>query len=166
MDSETLSREDWLKILALMGGHTAPVDAMTDEALTVVVLRRIRSAVVDVATFDSILLRKLPLEIRAELTARRLTILNDQTAAIAAAVTRKQFAGAGLAVRVPPELGITHHFGIQNRPVVARLADDGTTVLDLFLEEFVSLIRQKQNGALWEQHNGAVMRQIAAVQNG
>jgi hypothetical protein len=166
MDTELMSREDWLKILAVMGGHSAPVDEMTDEALTVVVHRRIRTAVVDVATFDSILLRKLPLELRAELVARRLTILSDQTAAIAAAVTRKQFAGAGLAVKVPPELGITHHYGIQNRPVVARLADDGSTVLDLFLEEFVSLVRQKQNGALWESYNGAVMRQIAMAQNG
>ena len=131
-----------------------------------VVRDRIRSAVVDVQTFDVILLRKLPLELRAELVGRRLKIINDQTAAIAAAVAKSEFAGAGLVVVIPPELGITHHFGIKNRAVVARPAGDGTMVLDLFLEEYVTLVRQKKNGLLWEQYNGKVARQISEAQNG
>ena len=164
MDVEDMEREDLLKLLAEMGGHNAPIETIADEDLPVVLRTRIRATVLDVEKFDSILLRKLPLEVRAELAARRLTILNDQTAAIAAAVAKQRFAGAALAVVIPPELGITHHFGIDNRPVMARATDDGRMVLDLFLQEYVTLIRQKANGALWERYNGAVTRQIAEAQ--
>jgi hypothetical protein len=90
---------------------------------------------------------------RANLMARRCEL--DQAARAAASRSQPRPRG-NLEVNVPPSIGCTQFISERGRECVARVADDGRIVLDLFAGEFKSLLAGNA-GLTWQKYNEDLM---------
>jgi hypothetical protein len=97
------------------------------------------------------------LEARATLMARRIEL--DQ-AARAAAVNSRPKPRGGLVVNVPVNVGATHLYGKGGRVCQSRMTEDGRVVMDLFPDEFKSLLASKKHGHDWHNANPEALRAL------
>ena len=100
------------------------------------------------------------LDARATLMARRIEL--DQSIRRAAANSRPQPRG-GLIVNVPPGVGTSHYYSNRARVAQSRVTEDGRVVLDLFPQEFRTLLSDRRFGQLWHDENPEALSQLAGV---
>jgi hypothetical protein len=100
------------------------------------------------------------LDRRAALMAQRITL--DQATRAAAANSRPQPRG-GLIVNVPPGVGTSHYYSNRARVAQSRVTEDGRVVLDLFPQEFRTLLSDRRFGQLWHDENPEALSQLAGV---
>jgi hypothetical protein len=100
------------------------------------------------------------LQARATLMAKRIEL--DQSIRRAAAAKSRPQQQGNLVVNVPPGVGISHFYGRSGRVVSARATENGL-VLDLFVDEFKTLLMSRVNGLDWNNANPAALAQIAQV---
>jgi hypothetical protein len=113
---------------------------------------------VDVQNIDAALAR-LPatpktdkdLDARAALMARRIEL--DQAARITSAASSQRQQRGNLVVNVPAAVGTTHHYSGRGRVSQSRVTEDGRVVLDLFPEEFRTLLADRRFGHDWHNSN-------------
>lgn len=98
------------------------------------------------------------LEARATLMARRIDLANSARAVRDAAAGRQPPRG-NLVVNVPAGVDTSHYYGRDGRVAVARIAEDGRAVLDLFLGEFKQLLMDRKHGLDWQNANPEILRE-------
>jgi hypothetical protein len=99
-------------------------------------------------------------DLRAKLMARRGQLDQQIRAAAAAAANSRHQRHGNLVVNVPDGAGISHFFGTGGRVCQARMTEDGRVVLDLFLDEFRTLLSDRHHGLAWQKANPEAVRQM------
>lgn len=97
------------------------------------------------------------LNARAALMARRIEL--DQAAKATAEANRQPRPRGNLVVNVPTATGTTNYYSHKGRIAQSRMAEDGRVVLDLFVDEFKSLLMGR-DGLIWQNCNPEVMRAL------
>jgi len=160
MDIEQLTRNDLIALLDDLGGHGSSVESLqaTDDETLVAIIKNRLALVVDMSRIESTLMRPLPIEWRAQLTARRGEL---EQAAKAAAAAGRQPPRGNLVVNIPAGIGVSHYYGARGRAAVARMNEDGRAVLDLFPDEFRALLQDRKHGLDWQNANSTLLSEIA-----
>ena len=78
-------------------------------------------------------------------------------------MTLEEPARGNLVVNVPGEIGLSHFYGNRGRVVCARVTEDGILVLDLFMDEFRTLLSDRHHGLAWLKANPEAVRQMGDV---
>jgi hypothetical protein len=100
------------------------------------------------------------IEARAMLTRRRHELAVAARDA-AAASNRHQPVG-NFVVSVPAGIGVTHFYGKGGRVVCSRMTEEGV-VLDLFPDEFKTLLADGKHGLAWHNANPEALRRLCGV---
>jgi hypothetical protein len=97
------------------------------------------------------------LDARAALMAKRCELFQAEKATAANSQPKPR---GNLVVNVPAGAGLTHMYGIEGRTIQARVADDGRVVIDLFPQEFKSLLADRKYGDLFRKANHECLRRL------
>ena len=98
---------------------------------------------------------------RAKLMARRIE-LDNAARSVRDAAAGGQPARGNLVVNVPGEIGLSHFYGNKGRVVCARMIE-GVLVLDLFLNEFRTLLSDRRHGLAWQKANDEAVRYMGEM---
>lgn len=158
MEDIGLTRKELLALLNDLGGHgNLPADA-DDGYLAAIVTSKL-ALVTDIASIERALAKPMPMTWRGRLTARKIE-LERAAQAVRDAERGGTPRKGNLVVTVPDSVGLSHYQGKTGRVAMARV-EDGRVVIDLFADEFKSLLTDRKFGRDWHDANTALLAQIA-----
>jgi hypothetical protein len=101
------------------------------------------------------------LDARATLMARRITLY--QAAKATAEANRRPKLQGNLVVNIPASVGSTQLYGKNGRVAHPRVIEGGRIVIDLFIDEFKSLLMHRECGLAWHNANHELLQRLGEM---
>jgi hypothetical protein len=154
--NEEYTRDDLISLLKALGACDESTESADNDTLVAIAKNKIL-LVVDTARIEAALSNeRLPIEWRSQLLMRKIDLAAAKRAVADAMVGRAPRRG-DMVVRVPDNLTLSHFYGQDGRCTTVRLDESGHRVIDIFSDEWMTLIRGP-DGQLWEASNAEAVR--------